>query len=56
MMLYIEKPNGHTRKLLELTYESGEVAGYRANLQNINTVHAAQHKRKKFQSKNWWKI
>ena len=29
MMLYIENPNDHTRKLLELTYESGEVAGYK---------------------------
>ena len=30
MMLYIENPKDHTRKLLELIYESGEVPGYKA--------------------------
>ena len=33
MILYIENPKDVTRKLLELTNEFGEVAGYKINAQ-----------------------
>ena len=33
MILYIENPKDATRKLLELTNESGKVAGYKLNTQ-----------------------
>ena len=33
MILYIENPNGATKKLLELINEFGKVAGYRINIQ-----------------------
>ena len=33
MILYIEKPKGATRKLLELINEFGKVAGYKINAQ-----------------------
>ena len=33
MILYIENPKETTRKQLELTNESGKVAGYKINIQ-----------------------
>ena len=33
MILYLENPKGSTRKLLELIYEFGKVAGYKINTQ-----------------------
>ena len=35
MTLHLENPNDATRKLLELTNESGKVAGYKINAQNL---------------------
>ena len=37
-MLYIENPKDATRKLLELTKESGKVTGYKINIWKSVTV------------------
>ena len=51
MILYIENPKDSTQKLLELINKFSKVAGYKINLQNIQTAHTTQQQ-KRTQSKN----